>query len=632
MPDASHAILPSSRDSELRRRAHAVIPGGLWGHLNADRLPEGYPQFFDKAEGCHLIDVDGRRFTDLMCSWGPIVLGHGHQAVERAARDQAAQGDCMNGPAPVLVELAELLVDMVPHADWCLFGKNGTDATTTCVTVARAATGRRKVIVAAGAYHGAVPWCSPSVAGVTAEDRAHLSAFTYNDTASLERAVEQAGSDLAAILVCAYRHDMGQRQELPSDEFAQRARSLADQSGAALILDDVRAGFRLCFMERSAAICALGFERLGHVPFMSLAQMARHAPDLLRLGGASSVYGLVSRYVKDPRLRVALSFHPLFVGGNPFDTTAVYCLISHLERRWGVHFAIGGTGMLVRGLVDLIKGQGGAVRCDADVAEIVVEDGVARGVRLRSGETISAEVVVSDADAAYTYRELVPQEARKRWTDARIDKAKYSMSLFVWYFGTRGHYPDVDHHTIVLGPRYRELLGDIFDAKRLALRHEPLSPSPDGHRPAAGAAGLRRLLRPVPGSPPRRRNRLDDAGRALSPGDRAATVGDGVAGTGGADRHLARDDADGFQGPLLLDQGRGLQPRPDPDAERVVSTQQPERRCQRPLPCRRGNPTRRRTSGRPLLRAHPRWPRSRRDPRRVASRFRGRRTPPPAAS
>lgn len=245
MLDMPRNMLPNSMDTELRRRARAVIPGGLWGHLDASRLPEGYPQFFKSAEGCHLVDVDGRRFTDLMCSWGPIVLGHGHEAVERAAQDQAAQGDCMNGPAPVLVDLAELLVDMVPHADWCLFGKNGTDATTTCVTVARAATGRRKVLVAAGAYHGAVPWCSPSVAGVTAEDRAHLSTFTYNDTLSLERAVGQAGDDLAAILVSAYRHDMGQRQELPTPEFARRARSLSDESGAALILDDVRAGFRL---------------------------------------------------------------------------------------------------------------------------------------------------------------------------------------------------------------------------------------------------------------------------------------------------------------------------------------------------------------------------------------------------
>jgi glutamate-1-semialdehyde 2,1-aminomutase len=145
----------------------------------------------------------------------------------------------------VLVELAELLVELVPHADWCLFGKNGTDATTTCVTVARAATGRRKVLVAAGAYHGAVPWCSPSVAGVTAEDRAHLLPFTFNDLRSVEAAVERASGDLAAIMVSAFRHDMGQRQELPTPEFARGVRALCDETGAALVLDDVRAGFRL---------------------------------------------------------------------------------------------------------------------------------------------------------------------------------------------------------------------------------------------------------------------------------------------------------------------------------------------------------------------------------------------------
>ncbi len=233
------------RDHALRARAARVIPGGLWGHLDASRLPDGYPQFFDRAEGCRLYDVDGRSFVDLMCSWGPVVLGHQHAAVEAAAREQAARGDCMNGPAPVLVELAELLVALVPHADWCLFGKNGTDATTTCVTVARAATGRRKVLVAAGAYHGAVPWCSPSVAGVTAEDRAHLLPFTYNDVRSVEAAVERAGGDVAAILVSAFRHDMGQRQELPTSEFARGVRALCDATGAALILDDVRAGFRL---------------------------------------------------------------------------------------------------------------------------------------------------------------------------------------------------------------------------------------------------------------------------------------------------------------------------------------------------------------------------------------------------
>ncbi len=237
------------------------------------------------------------------------------------------------------------------------------------------------------------------------------------------------------------------------------------------------------FMARSREICALGFERLGHVPFLSLAAMARHAPDLLRLGGALSVYGLVSRYVKDERLRLALSFHPLFVGGNPFDTTAVYGLISHLERRWGVHFAMGGTGALVRGLVGLIEGQGNRILYKADVAEIMVEAGAVRGVRLRAGESLAADIVVSNADAAYTYRELLPERARKRWTNRRIDAARYSMSLFVWYFGTLRRYEEVGHHTILLGPRYRGLLDDIFNAKTLAsdmslYLHRPTATDP----------------------------------------------------------------------------------------------------------------------------------------------------------
>ena len=242
MPEPSRI---NSADTALRARASRVIPGGQWGHLDAARLPEGYPQYFARAEGCRLHDVDGRTFIDLMCSWGPIILGHHHPAVEQAARHQADQGDCMNGPAPVLVELAELIVDLVPHADWCLFGKNGTDATTTCVTLARAETGRRKVLVAHGAYHGAVPWCSPSVAGVTAEDRAHLLHFTFNDIESVHAVADLAGTDLAAIVVSAFRHDMGRQQELPTSEFARALRALCDETGAALILDDVRAGFRL---------------------------------------------------------------------------------------------------------------------------------------------------------------------------------------------------------------------------------------------------------------------------------------------------------------------------------------------------------------------------------------------------
>ncbi|MBP0464022.1 aminotransferase class III-fold pyridoxal phosphate-dependent enzyme [Roseomonas sp. PWR1] len=235
----------NSIDAALRGRARRVIPGGLWGHLNAANLPEGYPQFFASGEGCRLRDADGREFVDLMCAWGPMVVGYRHPAVEEAARRQAERGDAMNGPAPVLVELAETLVEMIPHADWCLFEKNGTDATTACVTIARAGTGRRKVLVARGSYHGAAPWCTPSLAGVTAEDRAHILHFDYNDAASLQAAAEDAKGDLAAVIVTAFRHDMGRDLELPDPDFARTAREICNATGAALILDDVRAGFRL---------------------------------------------------------------------------------------------------------------------------------------------------------------------------------------------------------------------------------------------------------------------------------------------------------------------------------------------------------------------------------------------------
>jgi glutamate-1-semialdehyde 2,1-aminomutase len=232
-------------DLELRARAAQVIPGGMWGHLAVNRQPPGYPQFFARANGCRTWDVDGRSYIDFMCSWGPIVLGHHDPDVDRAVSRQAAMGDCMDGPAPQAVELAELLVELIPHADWAMFSKNGTDATTSCVTIARAATHRRKVLVARGAYHGAVPWCSPSVVGVTAEDRAHILYYDFNDSESLHDAARLAGGDLAAVIVSAFKHDVGRDHAAPTVEFARTARTICDEADAALILDDVRAGFRL---------------------------------------------------------------------------------------------------------------------------------------------------------------------------------------------------------------------------------------------------------------------------------------------------------------------------------------------------------------------------------------------------
>jgi glutamate-1-semialdehyde 2,1-aminomutase len=236
---------PRGADRLLRERARSVIPGGMYGHQAAGSLPAEYPQFMRSGRGARVWDVDGNEYVDLMCSYGPVVLGHQHAAVQAAAAAQAALGDCQNGPGEVMVDLAELLIQTVQHADWAMLAKNGTDATTMCCTIARAQTGRRKILVATGAYHGAAPWCTPRPAGTTPEDRANLGFYTFNDLPSAQAAVAQAGNDLAAIVVSPFRHDAGYDQELVDPAFARGLRALCDTAGAALILDDVRCGFRL---------------------------------------------------------------------------------------------------------------------------------------------------------------------------------------------------------------------------------------------------------------------------------------------------------------------------------------------------------------------------------------------------
>jgi phytoene desaturase len=236
------------------------------------------------------------------------------------------------------------------------------------------------------------------------------------------------------------------------------------------------------------------------VPFGSWSAMARVVPDMVKLESYRTVYGLVSKFVRNAELRQVLSFHPLLVGGNPFTTTSIYSLIPHLERKWGVHFPIGGTGALVRGLVGLLERQGGRIRYEATVDEILVQSGRAAGVRLASGEVVRADVVVSNADAAFTYRHLLRACQRQRWTDAKLARARYSMSLFVWYFGTDRAYRDVAHHSILLGPRYEELLSDIFRRKVLApdfslYLHRPTATDPSLAPPGRDAFYV---LSPVP--------------------------------------------------------------------------------------------------------------------------------------
>lgn len=254
------------------------------------------------------------------------------------------------------------------------------------------------------------------------------------------------------------------------------------------------------FLVESEKIFRKGFEELGDKPFSSFGDMMRVAPALVRLGSHRSVYALVAKYLRDESLRQVMSFHPLLVGGNPFQASSIYALIHFLERKWGVHFALGGTGAIITAMVKLFGELGGELELGATVEEILVEGGRAAGVRLAGGRTLPAALVVSNGDAGWTYRHLVAPQHRRRWSDSRLSRTRFSMSLFVTYFGLKRQHPDIAHHTILLGPRYRELLDDIFKRKVLAddfslYLHRPTATDPSLAPPGCDAFYV---LSPVP--------------------------------------------------------------------------------------------------------------------------------------
>ncbi len=227
------------------------------------------------------------------------------------------------------------------------------------------------------------------------------------------------------------------------------------------------------FVRRTETIFAKGFTELATKPFLRPLDMVQVVPDLVRLQSYRTVYGFVSKFVRDERLRQVLSFHPLLVGGNPFQTTSIYTLSHHLEREWGVWFAMGGTGAVVDALVRLFEELGGSLRLNSEVGEILVDGNRARGVRLITGEELQADSVVCNAEVAGAYESLLPSSARRGLTERRIARMRHSMSLVVIYFGTDSRYCDggaaqLAHHNIILGPRYKDLLSDVFTRKVLA--------------------------------------------------------------------------------------------------------------------------------------------------------------------
>ena len=244
-------------DAALRARAAAVIPGGMYGHESVAMLPAEFPQFFSRARGARLWDVDGNEYIDLMCAYGPNLFGYGDERIDAAYVARLAEGDTMTGPSALFVELAERLVAQIGHASWAMFCKNGTDATAMALRIAREHTRRRKVLVARGAYHGADARFAPLPGGSLPEDRAHLVAFEYGDVASLRAAARAAEGDLAGVLVSPFRHDAFVDQALPTPEFAHAVREVCDGGGGLLVLDEVRAGFRL---SRTGSWSHLGVE------------------------------------------------------------------------------------------------------------------------------------------------------------------------------------------------------------------------------------------------------------------------------------------------------------------------------------------------------------------------------------
>ena len=239
----------------------------------------------------------------------------------------------------------------------------------------------------------------------------------------------------------------------------------------------------LLFLEEAENCYKLAFEDLGDVAFDGIGDLVKAMPNLIKMRAWNNLYSLVAKYIKNPQLREVMSFHPLLIGGNPFSVSSAYALINSLERKWGVHSAMGGTGAIIKGLVKLLDGLGVPIRYVSTVKKINIVDNKVTGVTLENGDVLYASKVVSNADTAWTYKNLIDPQYRKVWTDKKIKNGKYSMSLFVWYFGTKKQYPKVPHHMMLLGKRYKELLEDIFKRHHLAkdfslYLHRPTATDP----------------------------------------------------------------------------------------------------------------------------------------------------------
>jgi len=366
------------RSLELFDRAARVIPGGIYGHASpVIALPGAFPYYAERARGSHYWDVDGNEYIDYLCGYGPMILGHQHPEVEEAAARQQRDALCLNHPGPIMVELAEYLVSLVDFSAWAVFGKNGSDMTTWALQVAREKTKRRKILKVAGAYHGMGSWCTPGHAGLLDEDRAHIHDFQWNDLESFDRLLRQFPDDIAAVIMTPFQHEVFKPSEMPAPGFWQHIETACRREGIVLILDDIRAGFRLDL--RGSHKC-FGFE-----------------PDLICFCKAIANGHALSAALGRKELRVAASKVFLtgsYWNGPPAMAAALTCL-KILQRDDTVSALRRSGEMLMSGLVAAGQRHGYAVTASGPPAVPYLS--FADDASLRRQQRFCAEVALRGA-------------------------------------------------------------------------------------------------------------------------------------------------------------------------------------------------------------------------------------------
>jgi len=326
-------------------RAEKVIPNGIQGPRTPRFATFGsYPAFFVRNLGSRAWDVDGNEYIDFMCSFGAMVLGYQDPAVEKAVAAQAALCNSVSIPSPIMVELAERLMALIPQAGWVIYGKNGSDVTTYATQVARVATGRNQIIVAKNAYHGFHAWCSHHAAGFPREFRAHVLEVEYNDLPALEKLVAEHPGQVAGIMLCPIRHDAMRDLEMPQPDYFAGVRKLCDREGMAFMLDDIRCGFRLHLQGSAMAIGA--------------------DPDLVCFGKAMGNGHPIAVVTGKPALRDAAN--KIYFSGTHFlaagPMAASLACLRELESRGAIERMNAMGAMLKRGMEERARAAGLSIR------------------------------------------------------------------------------------------------------------------------------------------------------------------------------------------------------------------------------------------------------------------------------